>query len=328
MGWIYVYRHHSRHQEYPRNTLDAIQGWYFVRLSIHEDANFCTAFEVGGGRHGCVRPLLGNGIFTQDGTDWEASRKLLAPLLQRPTLPDLDLFERGFQQLQGSMDLQAFSSQSRPAGVEVDIKELLLDLSLKMITDFLLGVSVDPGMTVSNEAEWTTRFAAEFNIAFKWISKRERFKIFYWMVDGLEFRRSCSAAKRLVDELICRAMELRRTGKLSNASTETYVALESLLRHEQDPKPIRDQYMNLILAGKDTSGALLSWVFYALAREPQMVAELVGEIESMLGPDETQKPDKTELNAMVRLDRFICESKSQRSLRTTVGGWQLTTPLW
>ena len=289
-----------------------------------QGADIRTAFEVGSGRHGCVKPLLGNGIFTQDGKDWEASRKLLAPMIQRPTLPDLNLFERGFQQLQGLMIEQGFV---------IDIKERLLDLSLRMITDFLLGTSADPGATALNATalnatDWMDKFAAEFNTAFKWISKRERFKIFYWMVDGLEFRKSCSAAKRLVDELICRAMEVRKTEKLGSASSETYIALEPLLRHAQDPKPIRDQYMNLILAGKDSSGALLSWVFYALAREPLLLAELVEEIECMLGSDETCKPNKTELNAMLKLDRFVCESKYQMLIRTSCSDHPLTTASW
>lgn len=281
----------------------------------HKGANIRTAFEVGSGRHGCVMPLLGNGIFTQDGKDWEASRKLLAPMIQRPTLPDLSLFERGFQQLQGSMI---------EAGFVIDIKERLVDLSLRMITDFLLGTSADPGATASDATDWMDKFTAEFNTAFKWISKRERFKIFYWMVDGLEFRKSCSAAKRLVDELICRAMELR---KLGSSSSETYIALEPLLSHapRQDPKPIRDQYMNLVLAGKDSSGALLSWVFYALAREPLLLAELTEEIESMLGSDETREPNKTELNAMLKLDRFVCESKFQRLIGTSCSNCSLTT---
>jgi cytochrome P450 len=291
-----------------------------MSLSSHGDANVFKAFEVGGGRHGCVLPLLGNGIFTQDGSDWEASRKLLAPMIQRPTLPDLTLFERGFQQLHGAIVSQQRTGNAA-TGFDIDIKECLLDLSLKTITDFLLGVRVDPGITTSYATDWMDKFAAEYNTAFDWISKRERFKIFYWMVDGLEFRRSCSAAKRLVDELIRRTMELRKTEK--PVSSETYVALEPLLRQEQDPKPVREQYMNLILAGKDSSGALLSWIFYALAREPALLAELVEEIESMLGSDESREPNKTELNAMPKLDRFVCESKFQRLVRKSISEGKL-----
>ena len=288
-----------------------------MSLSSYGDTNIPVAFEVGDGRHGCVQPLLGNGIFTQDGSDWEASRKLLAPMIQRPTLPDLALFERGFQQLHGSI-VSGPCTGSAATGFDIDIKECLLDLSLKTITDFLLGVRVDPRTTTSDATDWMDRFAAEYNTAFDWISKRERFKLFYWMVDGLEFRRSCSAAKGLVDELIRRAMELRRTEKPGSVSSETYVALEPLLCQEQDPKPVREQYMNLILAGKDSSGALLSWIFYALAREPALLAELVEEIESVLGSDESRKPDKTELNTMPKLDRFVCESEFQRLVRKSV----------
>ena len=211
--------------------------------------------------------------------------------------------------MQRSMRLGA-RPEGGTAGFEIDIKERLLDLSLKMITDFLLGVSTDSETNASDPTGWTERFAAEFNVAFRWISKRERFKIFYWMVDGIEFRKSCSAAKRLVDELISRAMKLRKMEKTGSAS-ETYVALEPLLHQEQDPKPIRDQYMNLILAGKDSSGALLSWVFYALAREPLLTAELAKEIERILGSDKSRKPTKPELNAMLQLDRFVCESEFQ-----------------
>jgi cytochrome P450 len=191
-----------------------------------------------------------------------------------------------------------------------------------MITDFLLGVSTDPEISTSDSTGWTDRFAAEFNTAFEWISKRERFKIFYWMVDGLEFRKSCSAAKRLVDELIRRAMELRKTKEIGGAS-ETYVALEPLLCREQDPKPIRDQYMNLILAGKDSSGALLAWVFYAFAREPLLAADLIQEIDHVLGFDESRVPNKTELNSMLKLDRFVCESEFQ-VIYTGRCDWRLT----
>ena len=287
-----------------------------MSLFSHKDANVLTAFEVGSGRHGFVKPLLGDGVFTQDGRAWEASRKLFAPMIQRPTLPDLDLFERGFQQLQRSMNLET-RSEGDTAGFEIDIKERLLDLSLEMITDGLLRVSTDRKARISDSTDWTEIFAVEFNVAFRWISKRKRFNIFYWMVDSLEDRKSCSVAKRLVDELIGWAMKLRQLKKISSAS-ETYIALEPLLRQEQDPKPVRDQYMNLTLAGKDSSGALLSWVFYALAREPLLMAELVKKIECMLGSEESWRPNKTESNAMLKLDRFVCESEFEWLIYTNL----------
>jgi len=266
----------------------------------------CSAFEIGSGRHGCVRPLLGDGIFTQDGRKWEASRKLLAPMIQQPTLPDLKLFERHFQSFQAFIAPGAHGS----AGHVVDMKGRLLDLSLKMVTEFLLG-GVDLEESVPRATKWADEFAAEFDVALSWISKRERLKSFYWMVDGPEFRRSCKAAQMLVDELVCGAMELRKMEKPGTAPPETYVAFEPLLRQTRDPEPIQDHFMNLLLAGRDSCGSLLCWLFYALAREPELVAGLTEEMENIMGPDKSRQPDKKELNAMVKLDRFICESMFQ-----------------
>ncbi|KAI5359826.1 Putative cytochrome P450 [Septoria linicola] len=258
------------------------------------------SFEVGDGRHGCVRPLLGDGIFTEDGTKWEISRKLLAPMIQRPTLPELGLIERHFQLLH-----KAIISDGDPdhtaAEATVDIKQHLLDLSLRLTTEFLLGADVDSTST----KRWTEDFATEFNTAFRWISKRERLKAFHWLVDSLEFRKSCSAAQRLADDAISQAIEARLQ---DNTATETYVAFEPMLREGHDPKLIRDQFMNILLAGRDTSGALLAWVFYILAREPGLVDTLRDEIESTLGTEKTRLPSKTELNGMTKLDQFICET--------------------
>ncbi|KAK5118161.1 hypothetical protein LTR85_008141 [Meristemomyces frigidus] len=187
----------------------------------------------------------------------------------------------------------------------VNIKEHLLDLSLRLTTEFLLGEEADATATAWEEDRWTNRFAEQFNTAFRWIAKRERLKSFYWMIDGFEFRRACSAARGLVDEAVCRSMEAL---KMRTASTETYVALESLLRQEPDPDIIRDQFMNLLLAGRDTSGYLLCWIFYALSREPDLVLTLRKEIEDAIGLDESRTPTKIELSAMVKLDQFISET--------------------
>lgn len=192
-------------------------------------------------------------------------------MIQLPTLPDLDLFEQTFQQLQGTMSRET-QSNTLSGGSAINLTNRLLDLNLKMITEFLLGANASLVTPASNAAKWSSDFAAELEVVFKRISRRERFKIFYWMIDGIEFRTSCSVAKRLVDEMVCRAMELQKLDIFRSESSETHIAFEPLLRTERDPEPIRDQFMNLVLAGRDSSGSLLSWIFYALARQPHSVA--------------------------------------------------------
>lgn len=252
------------------------------------------SFEIGSSRHGCVRPLLGDGIFTQDGLKWEASRKLLAPMIQRSTLPELGLIERHFQILQKAM----------MSASAVNVKDHLLDLSLKLTTEFLLGEELRA--TTANSTLWTDDFAAEYNTAFEWISKRERLKALYWVVDSFQFRKSCSVVQSLVDDAVCHAQELRKLEKSAREGNR-FAALDSLLRQERDPELVRDQFMNLLLAGRDTSGASLCWAFYALAREPQVLTRIRQEIENIVGRDR-RAPTKSELNSMTTLDQFFTET--------------------
>ncbi|KAH0556965.1 hypothetical protein GP486_005251, partial [Trichoglossum hirsutum] len=51
-------------------------------------------FELGGKRKRNFAPLLGNGIFTADGPDWEHSRAFLRPQFSREQISDLDATER------------------------------------------------------------------------------------------------------------------------------------------------------------------------------------------------------------------------------------------
>jgi hypothetical protein len=123
----------------------------------------------------------------------------LAPLIQKPTLPDLNLIERHFQKL-----LKNITMASKPQENCVNLKDILFDLSLGLTTEFLLG---QPSMSSIKDKNlkpsvWADDLTKELNTAFKWIAKRERLKNFYWMIDSKEFRASCKAARQLVGEII------------------------------------------------------------------------------------------------------------------------------
>lgn len=250
-------------------------------------------------------PLLGDGIFTQDGAKWSKSRKLLAPLVQRPSLPDLHLIERHFQRL-----LPKIESQQ---GQAMNLKIPLFDLSLELTTEFLLGeVSSDQaGDDKSQRSSWLKALVGELNTAFTWIARRERLKIFYWLVDGLQFRRSCSNAQRIVADLVAKS-----TQDLAGVQQkeDSYIAFAPLLQQGSDFNSVRDQVLNLLLAGRDTSGSLLCWIFYILGRESGLVKTLTDEIQQHLGTDKSRCPNKVELNRMRKLENFISESKCLRNI--------------
>jgi cytochrome P450 len=67
---------------------------------------------------------------------------------------------------------------------------------------------------------------------------------------------------------------------------DKYTFLNALAEFTQDRQVLRDQVMSTLIAGRDTTGSALSWVFYELARHPKVVEKLRREIRDVVGLSE------------------------------------------
>lgn len=54
-----------------------------------------------------------------------------------------------------------------------------------------------------------------------------------------------------------------------------------------DPKTIRDQLLNILLASRDTTSCLLTFVTYFMAMHPDVAARLRKEVADQVGLDRT-----------------------------------------
>ena len=64
-------------------------------------------------------------------------------------------------------------------------------------------------------------------------------------------------------------------------SDSGYTFLHELARFTRDRTVIRDQLVAVLLAGRDTTAATLSWLFYELSRHPAIVQRLRAEIHAV-----------------------------------------------
>ncbi len=71
--------------------------------------------------------------------------------------------------------------------------------------------------------------------------------------------------------------------KLSKSDKE-FTFLHNIARFSRDPKVIRDQLLAVLLAGRDTTAATLSWAVYELSHYPVAVARLRAEVLATVGP--------------------------------------------
>ncbi|KAL8750181.1 MAG: hypothetical protein Q9184_006516 [Pyrenodesmia sp. 2 TL-2023] len=89
-------------------------------------------YSVGEQRKKGLNPLLGEGIFTNDGAAWKHSRELLRPCFARSQIGDRELFEKRMQNL-----LRAIPRDGSTVGLQIFFFKLTLDIA----TEFLFGVS-------------------------------------------------------------------------------------------------------------------------------------------------------------------------------------------
>ena len=89
-------------------------------------------------------------------------------------------------------------------------------------------------------------------------------------------------------------------------SEKSFTFLHALASYTRDPQVIRDQAVSVLLAGRDTTAATLSWAVYELSNYPQVYAKLRTEILNRVGP--TRAPTYEDLKNMPYLRHTINET--------------------
>lgn len=227
------------------------------------------------------RPLLGSGIFTQDGVAWKHSRQLLRPQFASHRSQNFEQIKRCVENLIAAV----------PEDGVVDLQPLCFRLTFDTTMFLLFGSSVeaaDWGQVTGQESD----FAKAFNVAQEYLAHRGRLGPFYWALGGKTFRDACSTCHRFVDAAVAKALEAHETRHhvttradedAKDGEHDSYAFVESLLQQTTDPQVIRDQCLNVLLAGRDTTGCCLQWSFRLLARHQKVLDKLRREIAQVSG---------------------------------------------
>jgi len=81
--------------------------------------------------------------------------------------------------------------------------------------------------------------------------------------------------------------------------------LGMLIESDMSDALIRDQLLTLIIAGHDTSTALLSWMLYSVSRQPEILSKAQAEVVSVMG---SSPHDLARLNELRYLDQVMNET--------------------
>ncbi|KAG6985276.1 hypothetical protein G7Y79_00141g102130 [Physcia stellaris] len=253
-----------------------------IRDGYHTNAyklNALSGYGLGA-RRPTFYPLLGDGIFTQDAASGRHSRETLRPLF---SFLRTDIFVQFEEHTEHLINCIA-PNQS------IDLQPLFFQFTLDMETFFFSA----------------TDFAEAFRISQGFLFRRGRLGNAYWMIDGMYFRKQCATVHRFIDEAVEEALSVEHEHDNSEGK---HGFLNALIREgTRNPRKLRDQLLNVMLAGRDTTACCLTWTIRLLAQHPHVQNKLRAEVECFFGVgDECRLPDRNTLKKMRYLSFVLKE---------------------
>ncbi|KAL0014557.1 hypothetical protein SO802_001626 [Lithocarpus litseifolius] len=244
--------------------------------------------------------FLGCGIFNADGELWHTQRKLASHEFSAKSLREFlmnALKEEVENQLFPVLESLATSNEV------VDLQELLRRLAFNMICKVSLGIdrcSLDPSQPISPLAKafdmasgvCARRGAAPLFIV--WKAKR-------WLGVGSE--RKLKDAVEEVHAYITGIIHKRKK-KINQGEVCSEDLLSRLISAGHEDEVIRDMMISFIMAGRDTTSAAMTWLFWLLSSHPNIEQEVVKETEFVEG----EMSNYESLREMRLLKACLCES--------------------
>ena len=198
-----------------------------------------------------VTDLLQRGVLVVDGEEHEHYRKLMEPSLQPGKLPD-------YAEMMIAQADRVTSTWSD--GQIIDMLVEGRKIALLIIMQALFSVDAREDLP----AIWTPILKAiEYISPGPWI--------FWRKIPRPGFRKHL----KQLDEYLYRIIRDRRV------ASPKLDLLQHLIDAGLDDDRIRDQMLTMLIAGHDTSTALLAWTFVLLGQHPYIHARLIYEIDTM-----------------------------------------------
>ncbi|KAM3078126.1 hypothetical protein ACMFMG_002572 [Clarireedia jacksonii] len=268
-------------------------------------------YSLGESRSKNLFDLLGHGIFTADGEAWAHYRQQLKPQFSRDQVSDLEAAERHLQILYRALPQNNFET--------IDIFPLLLRFTMDVSTEFLFGQSVNSQTTAlhsedsgnKKHLQEEERFVEAITYSQDYIIWRLRLSKLWWLARSKKFRDACQTCKDFTSQFVQSALDSKRfLPPVDDQGKEKFVLLNALTSETRNPIELRDQMLHVLLAGRDTTAALLAWSITLLSRHPEIYAQYRSVVLSHFGTttSPTEPMTFTSLKACKELTYLLYET--------------------
>nr|AIX87503.1 P450 carotenoid beta-ring hydroxylase [Lycium barbarum] len=229
--------------------------------------------------------VMGKGLIPADGEIWRVRRRAIVPALhQKYVAAMIGLFGKATDRLCNKLDVAA--SDGEDVEMESLFSRLTLDIIGKAVFNYDFdSLTVDTGIV---EAVYTVLREAEDRS----VSPIPVWEIPIWKDISPKLKKVNAALKLINDTLddliaMCKRMvdeeELQFHEEYMNEKDPSILHFLLASGDEVSSKQLRDDLMTMLIAGHETSAAVLTWTFYLLSKEPSVMAKLQDEVDSVLG---------------------------------------------
>ena len=251
--------------------------------------------------------VMGQGLIPANGEVWKIRRKIIVPALHRKYVASMvDMF--GDCGLKGSAQL----ARAEIDGTSVEMENFYSRLALDIIGKAVFNYDFDSLKTDDPviKAVYTVLREAEYrSVTF----------IPYWKVPPLSYlvprQRACQEALVVVNDTLNVLIE--RCKKIVEESDDEFVEeymnkedpsiLHFLIASGDDvtSKQLRDDLMTLLIAGHETTAAVLTWTTFLLAKHPEVKEKVFEEVDRVCGD---RLPTVADMRELKYTSRVINES--------------------
>ncbi|KAL5076204.1 hypothetical protein RYX36_015188 [Vicia faba] len=258
--------------------------------------------------------LLGGGIFNVDGKLWSDQRKLVSHQFTTRSLKDFVAKTLEDEVQHRLIPLLELASNSN---LVIDMQDILTRLTFEIVCKVSLGYDpccldlskhVPPLLSAFDKASEISAMRATLPVPLIWKIKR---------MLNVGSEKSLRECVKTVHESL---MEIiRKKKKMKEINEKKYVSgsdlLTKLLEAGHDEITVRDIVISIVVAGRDTTSAAMTWFFWLLTRNRSKEEVIVKGVREIFGEKNKKNEfelirsfDYDDLKEMKYLKACLCES--------------------
>lgn len=253
---------------------------------------------------------MGKGLIPADPETWRVRRPQIVPAFHRKWLEYM-VGQFGYCNKPLIDSLNTLADTTGKVEMEEKFCSVALDIIGKSIFNYDFGSTTDESPVI--KAVYSALVEAEH---------RSMTPAPYWdiplanqLVPRLrKFNTDLKLLNDVLDELIDKAKRTRTVGDIEQLESRNYAEAKdpSMLRFlvdmrgaDIDNKQLRDDLMTMLIAGHETTAAVLTWSLFELSKHPEILATVVEEIDRVVGD---RAPNLDDIKEMKQVRLVIAET--------------------